>query len=158
MPEVRPRNAASGVEQAKDGASFTLAKVCKAHRSNVGALLAGHGLHVGQEMVLSHLWRQDGQTPSELAERLGVEPPTVTNMLSRMEKAGFLERCRDQGDARCTRVYLTEKGRKLREPVERRWEEVQERAFTDITADEEALLRDILVKIHDNLTRGSTTE
>jgi MarR family transcriptional regulator, organic hydroperoxide resistance regulator len=137
---------------------YLLARVCKAHRGGVGATLAELGLHVGQEMVLSHLWRQDGMTPSELAERLGVEPPTVTNMLSRMEKAGFLERCRDTGDARCTRVYLTEKGRELREPVEQRWEEVQERAFAGITADEEALLRDVLVKIHDNLTRGSTTE
>jgi DNA-binding MarR family transcriptional regulator len=137
---------------------YLLARVCKAHRGGVGATLTELGLHVGQEMVLSHLWRQDGLTPSELAERLSVEPPTVTNMLSRMEKAGFLERCRDQGDARCTRVYLTEKGRKLREPVERHWEEVQERAFAGITADEEALFRAMLVKIYANLTLGSTTE
>jgi DNA-binding MarR family transcriptional regulator len=137
---------------------YLLARVCKAHRGGVGATLTELGLHVGQEMVLSHLWRQDGLTPSKLAERLSVEPPTVTNMLSRMEKAGFLERCRDQGDARCTRVYLTEKGRKLREPVERHWEEVQERAFAGITADEEAFFRAMLVKIYANLTLGSTTE
>ena len=137
---------------------YLLARVCKAHRGGVGATLAELGLHVGQEMVLSHLWRQDGLAPSELAERLGVEPPTVTNTLSRMEKAGLLERCRDPGDARCTRVYLTEKGRELREPVQRRWEAVQKRAFAGISAEEEALLRDLLVKIHGNLTRGSDAE
>ncbi|CAA9437550.1 MAG: hypothetical protein AVDCRST_MAG78-2142 [uncultured Rubrobacteraceae bacterium] len=106
-------------------------------------------------MVLSHLWKQDGLTPSELAGRLGVEPPTVTNMLSRMEKAGLLKRCRDAQDARCTRVYLTEKGRELREPVEHRWEAVQERAFAGITTEEEVLLRGLLGRIHDNLTRES---
>jgi MarR family transcriptional regulator, organic hydroperoxide resistance regulator len=137
---------------------YLLARVCKAHRGGVGATLAELGLHVGQEMVLSHLWRQDGLAPSELAERLGVEPPTVTNTLSRMEKAGLLERRRDPGDARCTRVYLTEKGRELREPVQRRWEAVQKRAFAGISAEEEALLRDLLVKIHGNLTRGSDAE
>lgn len=105
-------------------------------------------------MVLSHLWRRDGLAPSELAGLLGVEPPTVTNMLSRMERAGLLERCRDPKDARCTRVYLTEKGRELREPVECRWEAVQERAFAGITAEEEALLRGLLVRVRDNLTRG----
>ncbi len=104
-------------------------------------------------MVLSHLWRRDGLTPSELADRLGVEPPTVTNMLSRMERAGLLERCRDPKDARCTRVHLTEKGRELREPVERRWEAVQERAFAGITAEEEVHLGGLLARIHDNLTR-----
>lgn len=132
---------------------YLLARVCKAHRGSVGDALAEVGLHVGQEMVLSHLWEQDGLTPSELADRLGVEPPTVTNTLSRMERAGFLERCRDREDARCTRVYLTEKGQELREPVERRWQAVQERAFAGITVEEEALLRGLLVRVHDNLTR-----
>jgi DNA-binding MarR family transcriptional regulator len=132
---------------------YLLARVCKAHRGNVGAALAEVGLHVGQEMVLLHLWRRDGLTPSELAEALGVEPPTVTNMLSRMERTGLLKRCRDPQDARCTRVYLTERGRELREPVERCWEVVEERAFAGVTAEEKALLRRLLVRIHDNLTR-----
>ena len=136
---------------------YLLARACRAHRGSVGATLAEVGLHVGQEMVLSHLWRRDGLTPSELADRLGVEPPTVTNMLSRMERVGLLERCRDPQDARCTRVHLTERGRELREPVERRWKAVQERAFTGITAEEETLLRGLLARVHDNLTRQSDT-
>ena len=132
---------------------YLLARVCKAHRGSIGDALAEVGLHVGQEMVLLHLWQRDGLTPSELAEALGVEPPTVTNMLSRMERAGLLKRCRDPEDARCTRVYLTEQGRELREPVERCWEAVEEHALSRVTAEEEALLRDLLVRLHDNLTR-----
>jgi DNA-binding MarR family transcriptional regulator len=134
---------------------YLLARACKAHRGNVGAVLSEVGLHAGQEMVLSHLWREDGLAPSELAARLGVEPPTVTNTLSRMEKAGLLVRCRHPQDARCTRVYLTERGWELREPVERRWETVQERAFAGITPEEEDLLRELLIRIHDNLTSRS---
>jgi len=137
---------------------YLLSRVCKAHRGAVGATLAEVGLHVGQEMVLSHLWGQDGLTPSELADRLGVEPPTVTNMLSRMERSGLLERRRDQRDARCTRVYLTEKGRELRDPVQRRWEAVQERAFAGLTPEEETLLRKLLARIHDNLSREPGAE
>jgi DNA-binding MarR family transcriptional regulator len=136
---------------------YLLARVCKAHRGSVGDALVEVELHVGQEMVLLHLWQRDGLTPSELAGALGVEPPTVTNMLSRMERAGLLERCRDPRDARCTRVYLTEKGRELREPVERRWEAVEERAFAGVTTEEEALLRDLLARLHDNLTRRPNT-
>jgi DNA-binding MarR family transcriptional regulator len=141
-----------------DTTGYLLARACKAHRGSVGATLAEVELHVGQEMVLSHLWRRDGLTPSDLAGALGVEPPTVTNMLSRMEKAGLLERCRDPEDARCTRVYLTEKGRNLRDPVERRWEAVQERAFAGITPEDEALLRDLLARVRDNLTQGQAPE
>ena len=101
--------------------------------------------------------RRDGLAPSELAGLLGVEPPTVTNTLSRMERAGLLERCRDARDARCTRVYLTEKGRDLRGPVESRWDAVQERAFAGITEEEEALLSRLLIRVRDNLTRGPDT-
>ena len=133
---------------------YLLARVCKAHRGSVGDALAEVGLHVGQEMVLLHLWQQDGLTPSELAGALGVEPPTVTNMLSRMERAELLERCRDPKDARCTRVYLTEKGRELREPVERRWDRVEERAFAGVSSEEKMLLRDLLTRLHYNITRG----
>ncbi len=134
---------------------YLLARACKAHRSSVGGALAEVGLHVGQEMVLWQLWRQDGLTPSELAEQLGVEPPTVTNMLSRMQKSGLLERCRDPEDARCTRVVLTQKGRELREPVQHRWEAVEKRALAGITAEEEALLRDLLARIQSNLTQAA---
>lgn len=136
---------------------YLLARVCRAHRGSVGDALAEVGLHVGQEMVLLHLWQRDGLTPSELAGALGVEPPTVTNMLSRMERAELLERCRDPEDARCTRVYLTEKGRELREPVELRWGRVEERAFAGVTSEEETLLRDLLTRLHDNLTREDTS-
>jgi len=137
----------------RETTGYLLARVCKAHRGSVGDALAEVRLHVGQEMVLLHLWQRDGLTPSELAGALGVEPPTVTNMLSRMERAGLLERCRDPEDARCTRVYLTEQGRELRAPVEQRWEAVEERTFSGITPEEEALLRDLLVRLHDNLAR-----
>ena len=149
LPEAGPIGETTG---------YLLARVCKAHRGSVGAALSEVGLHVGQEMVLSHLWRRDELTPSELADLLGVEPPTVTNMLSRMERGGLLERCRDPRDARCTRVRLTQKGQELREPVERRWEAVQERAFEGITAEEEALLRGLLARIHANLTGGADVE
>ena len=137
---------------------YLLARACKAHRGRVGTALGEIGLHVGQEMVLSQLWRQDGLTPSELAGALGVEPPTVTNMLSRMQRAGLLERCRDPEDARCTRVVLTQKGRELRRPVEHRWATVEERTLAGITAEEEALLRRLLARVQSNLTRGSVAE
>jgi DNA-binding MarR family transcriptional regulator len=50
-------------------------------------------------------------------------------------------------------VYLTDKGRELREPVERRWETVEERAFAGVSSEEKTLLRNLLSRLHDNLTR-----
>ena len=143
-PATRPMHKSTGL---------LLARVCRAHRGSVGAALSEVGLHVGQEMVLLQLWREDGLGHTELAERLRVEPPTVTNMLGRMQRAGLVERRRDPEDARCSRVYLTQKSRSLRQPVERLWEDVGRRAFAGVSPEEERLLRSLLVRIHDNLAR-----
>jgi MarR family transcriptional regulator, organic hydroperoxide resistance regulator len=130
---------------------FLLAKVCRAHRANVGGLLAGVGLHVGQEMVLLELWKEDGLKGGELAERLGVEPPTVTRMIRRMERCGFVERRPDPADARSFRVCLTEKGRALEEPVARIWEEAEEKTLRGMGPEETLVLRRLLARVRKNL-------
>ena len=105
---MRGNGAASvGVHPIRENTSFVLAKVCKAHRASVGSLLAEHGLHVGQEMVLVELWQDDGLRGGELAVRLGVEPPTITRMLRRLEGCGIVERRPDPTDASSFRVHLT---------------------------------------------------
>ena len=117
----------------KGRTGYALAKVCKAHRGNVGELLSEVGLHPGQEMVLIELWESDGLRGGELAERLGVEPPTVTKMLRRLERCGLVERCQDPQDARSFRAYLTDEGRSLEGPVTRIWERVEERTFAGMS-------------------------
>jgi MarR family transcriptional regulator, organic hydroperoxide resistance regulator len=135
----------------KETIGFTLAKVCRAHRGSVGELLAEVGLHVGQEMVLIELWREDGLRGSELAERLGVEPPTVTKMLRRLERCGLVGRRRDPEDARSFRVYLTDEGRSLEEPVVRCWERAEERTLAGMSTEECRTFHRLLTRVRANL-------
>ena len=158
MPGTRARDAASGIQQIKEGASYTLARACKAHRSNVGALLADYGLHVGQEMVLMELWQEDGLRGGELASRLGVEPPTVTKMLRRLEACGLVERRADPADARSFRVYLREDGRNLEEPVLRCWERTEETALGGLSVGDRQTFRRLLIRVRSNLDPGFGAE
>lgn len=130
---------------------FTLAKVCHAHRGNVGDLLAEVGLHVGQEMVLIELWEHDGLRGGELATRLGVEPPTVTKMLRRLENCGLVERRQDPEDARSFRVCLTKEGRELEEPVTQCWERVEEKTFAALSPEERHTFHYLLTKVRAGL-------
>jgi MarR family transcriptional regulator, organic hydroperoxide resistance regulator len=104
----------------------------------------------GQEMVLIELRDQDGLRGGELAERLGVEAPTITKMLRRLENCGFVERRQDLKDARCFRVYLTEEGRSLEEPVARCWEKVEEEAFAGMSVGERRNFHRLLTKVWAN--------
>ena len=135
------------VHPVKETTGFALAKVCKAHRGSVGGMLAEVGLHVGQEMVLIELWQADGLRGGELACRLGVEPPTVTKMLRRLEGFGLVERRTDPADARSFRVYLTEKGRAMEGPVLRCWERAEQRTFAGLGSSERRELGRLLTKV-----------
>src|SRR5215510_10922216 len=88
---------------------YLVAQICKAHRNRAQALLQAQvSLHVGQEMLLLHLWQSDGITQSELAEDICVQPATLTRSLDRLTQMGLVERRVDAQDQRVSRVYLTE--------------------------------------------------
>ena len=142
----------------KETAAYGLARVCKAHRGNVGELLAEIGLHVGQEMVLIELYESDGLRGSELADRLCVEPPTVTKMLRRLEKCGLVERRQDPVDARSFRFYLTGEGRALEEGVVLCWEKVDERLLAGMSLGERKTFYRLLARVRANLDPGFGTE
>lgn len=59
------------------------------------------------------LWESDGLTIGAIAERLALEPSTITPAVKRLEAAGFLSRRRNTTDERLVEVHLTEKGREL---------------------------------------------
>jgi DNA-binding MarR family transcriptional regulator len=132
--------------------AYLMVQVSRRHRNLVSIALADLGLHIGQEILLMYLWENDGLIQSELAVLMEVEPPTLTKMLNRMERAELLERCRDEADARVYRVYLTDKGRSLQEPVTHLWTVLENRILTDLTLEEQLLFRRLLLQVRHNLT------
>jgi len=98
----------------------------RAHRARLAALLAPHGLHAGQEALLLVVWAQPGLRQAALAERLGVEPPTVSRMLERLERAGLVQRKRDANDGRLWRIHPTPRSRLLEASVRRGTEELDQ--------------------------------
>ncbi|MDP9139892.1 MAG: MarR family transcriptional regulator [Pseudomonadota bacterium] len=76
-------------------------------------MLDGLGITYPQYLVLSVLWEEDGQTITEIANRLSLEPSTITPLVKRLEQAGFLSRQRNPEDERQVTVSLVKKGRDL---------------------------------------------
>ena len=136
-----------------DTLDYLLAQVCLLHHARAHALLEAIGLYRGQPPVLRALWEQEGLTHTALAERLHVTPATITRMLQRMEKAGFVLRKPDAGDQRVSRVYLTEAGRTIRSQVQAVWHAMERETFAGFTPDERTVLRRFLLQVRENLTR-----
>ena len=76
----------------------------------LGAALAGLGLTNAEINALAVL--ADGQTRSvsELSERTGTRASTLTGVLDRLERRGYLTRQLDPADRRSFRLALTETG------------------------------------------------
>lgn len=77
-------------------------------------LLDPLGLTYPQFLVLGTLWEQDGLGIGAIAERLALEPSTITPLVKRLEQAGFVTRCRNAADERQVHVRLTAQGREVR--------------------------------------------
>jgi DNA-binding MarR family transcriptional regulator len=76
-------------------------------------LLDELGLTYPQYLVLSALWESDGQAIGAIAQRLALEPSTITPLVKRLELAGFVSRERSVQDERMVHARLTAQGRKL---------------------------------------------
>jgi len=63
--------------------------------------------------ILSFVTREQEQTISVLAQRLGVDAPAVTNIVQRLEQSGLVERVRDREDQRVVKVSLSEEGQEI---------------------------------------------
>ena len=130
-----------------------LVQVCRLHRARAHALLEEIGLHRGQPPMLRALWDQEGRTHSELAELLHVRPATITKMIQRMERAGFVQRRPDPDDERVSRVYLTNAGHAIRESVDDAMDELEAELLCGFSREERVVLRRFFGRIRDNLTR-----
>ncbi|MCA1243627.1 MarR family winged helix-turn-helix transcriptional regulator [Stappia stellulata] len=139
----------------KKSVTFRLAQAAKAHRARAGTHLARIGLHPGQETVLKILVDNDGQTMSQLAATLAVQPPTVTKMVTRLSAQGFLRRAASEADGRLARVFLTEEGRALVATIDTSWKRLEREALVGLDEKDRKKLRKLLRQIEKNL--GSRT-
>lgn len=76
-----------------------------------------HGKHYAvtppQFGILYLLYGGDGATPGTLSQKLGVDAPTITGIVKRLEQSGLVERVHDREDRRVVKIYLTDEGRSI---------------------------------------------
>jgi DNA-binding MarR family transcriptional regulator len=74
-------------------------------------------LTVTQLRLLGHLREQEGLSNAELAERLYVTRPSVSALLERLERGGFIRREVSPNDRRGINIWLEPRGREVSESV-----------------------------------------
>ncbi len=126
----------------------------RAKRILEGLGFCGHYMHFhgggrsGQVPILCMLDRSGGKLSQlELGSRLELKPGSLSEILSKMEAAGVIERIRDTKDRRQLLVSITEQGAAIAQREHERRREFRLKAFTALTDAEQDQLADMLQKI-----------
>ena len=131
--------------------TFRLAQAAHIYRVRAGSRLARIDLHSGQENLLKALEEKDGQSMSDLAGTLGVQPPTVTKMISRLAAQDYVERKASKGDGRQALVFLTGRGRQVIGSIDKLWKRIEKDALSGIDDKDRKRLRKLLRQLERNL-------
>jgi len=71
------------------------------------------GLTYTQYLVFLVLWEKDGITVSEICEKLKLDSGTMSPLLKKLQKAGYILKVRSAEDDRVVVISLTEEGKAL---------------------------------------------
>jgi DNA-binding MarR family transcriptional regulator len=103
-------------------AARRLQEVFRRFRRMMKRPAAGHRkmaeMSVMKTVAFHHVETGEGIRISEIASQLKIAPPTVTQFINNLEKAGWVERSMDPQDRRSVLVRLTEEGRRCHERFE----------------------------------------
>jgi DNA-binding MarR family transcriptional regulator len=112
-----------------------------------------HGVSAGQWPFLRALWVEEGLTQRELSRRVAMREPTTVTALNVLEKSGLVRRVPSTEDNRKIHIYLTPKGRKLRDKLMPFVAEVNVIAAEGLSEEDVATMRRVLLKMSDNLAK-----
>jgi DNA-binding MarR family transcriptional regulator len=123
-------------------------------RTMADAELAPLGVAAPGLGVLLRLAEEDGLTQAELSRRQRVEAPTMCRMVDRLARDGLVERASDPLDRRATRVSLTAEGRAVVARSARVLEDIDQRTFGGLDADERRTLAELLGRVVERVSPG----
>lgn len=78
-------------------------------------LLKPLGLTYTQYLVFLVLWEEDGLSVTEIGQRLMLDNGTLSPLLKKLERSGYVARNRRREDDRVVEIHLTEQGRAMQE-------------------------------------------
>ena len=97
----------------EDRLIFLISKVCQKLIINLQKAFSESGVEVTpiQVILLFFLQKNGGSSLTQISQGLMLENPTVTGLIDRLEKLGYVKRSDHPSDRRVYLVYLTEKGK-----------------------------------------------
>lgn len=135
--------------------SYRLMRLHSALNAQATAILAGHGLLLGQWRIIAICGEGVAHTSRDLGKFFGLDPAFVSRTLRSLESAGHVIISRRDTDRRLLFVALTESGQALYETVLPIMQERQQALLDALSEEERAMIFPILDKLETAAERRS---
>ena len=105
------------------------------------------------ELVPSHgdilvcLYNQDKMTMKDIADKIHKTRPTVTVLVDKLEKLGYIKREVSEKDNRYTYIYLTKKGQEFKPVFEQISNDLTDMLYKNLSDKEADILEELLKRI-----------
>lgn len=130
----------SGISKIRNSANSFLEE--ELSKCNLDGFVASHGA------ILSRLFENGGKlTMSEIAKYVGKDKSTVTGLIEKLDKSGYISKVKSNEDKRVTFIVLTDKSWGIRDNFNKISDDLIRKAFENFTNDEQKSLVLLLSKM-----------
>jgi len=136
----------------EDSLGYTIGRAGRAlgTRLNRNFVDAGYDVTCEQWSVLVNLWQRNGQSQQDLAGTTCKGKASMTRLVDNMEKHHLVVRIPSKEDRRQKLIYLTPKGRNLREKLVKIVRRTLLEAQKNIHPRDLELCKKVLCRVYDN--------
>lgn len=113
------------------------------------------GLTAAQGRVMGYLSHcKEPPCPKDVEEVFRLSHPTVSGILTRLEKKEFIELYPDPADKRCKRIRVLPKGEECRETMHRTIQDMERQIVEDFSPEEQERFHGLLLRAIKNMGGG----
>ena len=109
-------------------------------------------LTASQGPILGYIaHRKSPPCSRDIEEEFNLSHPTVSGLLSRLEKKEFIQLCPDEADRRCKRIHLLPKGKAFTESIHKTILDTETQMVQDFTEEEKEQFYSLLNRAITNM-------
>lgn len=103
--------------------------------------------------ILVSLFKQEEMTMTEIANKIHRDRSTVTTLVNKLMKLGYIKSKKNPEDSRSSIIYLTTKGKALEKDFKEISDKIFQKEYKGIDESEKEIFYRVLNKIHENFER-----
>ena len=149
---MQTSNRQTPVEDLDHYPTARIARLSRRLRLGFDQLLEPFGLTSVQFALLQRLAQVDGLVQAELGRRMAIEPATLTGIVQRLERDGWVRRDCDPENRRLQRVWLSDKARAAMPALLRVQGRRRRRLFSGFSSEDMVRLEGLLERLEANLS------